>query len=200
MTGLEALRTLRGIAELAGDFFLRPHLPPTYLVFDERWDMAEQEMTPEGQLGFFCDEIRRLRRRIIKGGVEHRTIDQGRTTLYLDLKREDIKKSTLPAEVKNILVPSEGQELAASMVLETGGKIALRVGRVPPRLVVGDWVDLVAESKVDTVAQTGKVVSWAQGPVGHRLEGFIARVGDFGVARELVRLADFVIDGRVNQL
>lgn len=200
MAGLEALRTLRSFAGFTGDLLLRPHLPPRYLRFDERWEMAEQEMTPEGQVEFFRSELSRLRKRILKGGVKHRAIDKGKTTLYLDLKPEDIKRGTLPQDVKNILVPSEGQELVASMVLETGGKIVLRVGQVPPRLTTGDWVDLIAENKVDALYRTGKVVSWAQGPVGHRLEGFIARVGDFGVARELVRLADFAIDRRLTQL
>lgn len=196
------LEALSRFAELVIDLLVNPHLPPKYLRFDERWDMAEQEMTPEGQAEFFCSELSRLRKRILEGGVKHHTIDKDRTTLYLDLKLKDIQESFLPQDVKNILVHvSESQEaIAMSMVLETGGKIALRVGQVPPRLTTGDWVDLIAENKVDAVAQAGEVSSWTQGTSGHRLEGFIARAGDFGVARELVRLGDFVIDGRVSQL
>lgn len=195
------LEVLRSLAGLAGDFILRPHLPPAYLLFDERWNMAEEEMTPEGQAEFFRSEIGRLRKQILKGGVKHRTIDRDKTTLYLDLKPEDIKDGILPRPVKEaLLYNAEEWGIIASLALEApslGGKITLRVGHVPSRLVMGDWVDLIAENKVDALQKTGKVVSWAQGTLGYKLEGFIARAGDFGVARELVRLADFVIEKRL---
>lgn len=197
MARTEALRRL---AELVGSLVVNPHLPPRWLRFDARWNMAEQEMTPEGQVKFFRSELIRLRRRIIEGGIKHRTVDQDKTTSYLDLKREDIEVSALPGNVKKILVPSEAQEIVASMALETGRKIdaiTLRVGSVPAPLFVGDWLDLTARNHFDADRETGEISSWAQGPLGHRLEGFIARVGDLGVGRELVRLTDFVIDRRL---
>lgn len=197
------LEVLRSFAGLIGGFVINPHLPPGYLLLDERWEMAEEEMTPEGQAEFFRSEIGRLRKRILKGGVKHRTIDRDKTTLYLDLKPEDIKDGILPRPVKEALLHNAAERgIIATLALEApslGGKIALRVGHVPSRLVMGDWVDLIAENKIDavTVQRAGKVVSWAQGTLGYKLEGFIARVGNFGVARELVRFADFVIEKRL---